>query len=258
MTNEECYMEEKCYIENETQGQGIIIEALFPEIANLYGDTGNYRYLKKCLPAAQFVEDSLNEVPSFVQKRPGLIYMGPMSEHAQELVIDRLVPYRDRLKELIDDGVIFLLTGNAAEVFWTAIENEDGTKIDGLGLFSYVAKRRMFHRYNRHVMGKMGEIEIVGYKNQFTHSYGDNAEEYFFDVTKGDGLNPETNKEGVRRNNFIGTYLLGPILIQNPYFTEYILKLLGVEQPQLAFDETIKAAYERRRSEYHEMEFEIY
>jgi len=248
---------ESSVIKNSSQGTGIVIEELFPEIANLYGDTGNVRYLRKCLPAADFVNDYLNEKPYFADKVPGLIYMGPMSEHAQELVIDRLMPYKDRLKELIDLGVVFLLTGNAAEVFWKEILCEDGNSIKGLDLFDFVAKRKMFNRYNRHCMGKMNDLTIVGYKNQFTHTYGDNSDCFFMEVERGDGINPENNKEGVRKNNFIATYLLGPILIQNPYFTEYILKLLGVETPELAFNDTIKAAYERRLSEYKEFDFPV-
>ncbi len=245
-------------IKNTSQGEGLIIEELFPEVANLYGDTGNFRYLKKCLPAATFVSDSLNEEPHFVKKSPSLIYMGPMSEHAQELVIDRLMKYKSDIERLISEGVIFLFTGNAMEVLFTDILNEDGTKIMGLGIFNYEARRMMFHRYNRHCMGTMNGIEIVGYKNQFTHSYGDNSKEYFFDVTKGDGLNRENNKEGIRRNNFIGTYLLGPLFIQNPKFTEYIMKLMGIENPELAFADTINAAYDLRLKEYKAMEFEIY
>jgi len=142
----------------------IIIEELFPEIANLYGDTGNVRYLKKCLPGAEFLEDYLNEEPFFNKTKPSLIYMGPMSEHAQELVIDRLMPYKERLKELIDDGVVFLLTGNAAEVFYKEIENEDGSKIPCLNIFDFTAKRKMFNRYNRHVMGKMMILQLLDTK----------------------------------------------------------------------------------------------
>ena len=235
----------------------IIIEELFPEVANLYGDTGNIRYLKKCLPDATFVNDSLNEVPHFNETAPSMIYMGPMSEHSQELVINRLMPYRDRLKELIEKGVIFLLTGNAGEIFIKEILNEDGTKTEGLNLFDYTAKRKMFNRYNRHVMGDFEGFTLVGYKNQFTHSYGDNSKEYFFKVTRGDGMNPENPLEGIRYKNFFSTYLLGPILIQNPYFTKYILKLMGVNEPKLAFEETIVQAYERRLSEYKDFDFPI-
>lgn len=240
-----------------SQGEGLVIEQLFPEIANLYGDTGNVRYLKKCLPKASFVEDSLNEEPYFAQSTPSLIYMGPMSEHAQELAIDRLLKYKERVKELIKANVVFLLTGNAFEIFIKEILCEDGTVINGLNIFDYTAKRKMFNRYNRHCMGKFEDTTIVGYKNQFTHAYGDNSGEFFFKVDRGDGINPECDREGIRRNNFFGTYLLGPILIQNPEFTEYILKLMKVNEPVLAFSDTIKAAYERRLSEYKDFDFPI-
>ena len=34
----------------------IIIEELFPEVCNLFGDMGYMRYLKLCLPDAEFIE----------------------------------------------------------------------------------------------------------------------------------------------------------------------------------------------------------
>ena len=236
----------------------IILESLFPEVANLYGDNGNMRYLKLCIPDAETVIDRLNEEPYFVKNTPSFIAMSPMSERAQELVIARLFPYRERIAELIEIGCIFLMTGNAMEIFFDEIQNEDGTSIKGLGIFHYVAKRKMFDRYNRHCMGDFGDIRIVGYKNQFTHAYGDNSKEFFLSVTKGDGINRESQLEGIKRNNFFGTYLLGPILIQNPKFTRYILSLLDRSDVSLPFEETIMAAYERRREEYEEMEFGLY
>ena len=51
---------------------------------------------------------------------------------------------------------------------------------------------------------------------------------YLFKALRGPGLN-DTKFEGVRINNFMGTYVLGPILVFNPDFTKYLLKLLGVK-----------------------------
>lgn len=235
--------------------KNIRIETLFPEIANLYGDHANIRYLKLCLPEAEYVEDMLSAEPHFVTEKPDMIYMGPMTEHQQELVIDKLRPYTDRIRELIDQNVVFLMTGNAMEIFWNRIENEDGTFIEGLGLFHYVAKRRMFNRYNSAVMGMLGDIKLVGFKSQFTHSYGDNSSEYMYEVTKGDGINRETKYEGVRRNNFMGTYTLGPILILNPDFTLYLQRLLGVDNPVLVYEAPMRDAYEERVRQYEETEF---
>ena len=32
--------------------------------------------------------------------------------------------------------------------------------------------------------------------------------------------------EGINNNNFYGTYLLGPLLIRNPYFLEHLVKCI--------------------------------
>ena len=42
------------------------IEILYPEVANLYGESANVKYLKKCLPHANFIETTLNDKPQFI------------------------------------------------------------------------------------------------------------------------------------------------------------------------------------------------
>ena len=59
----------------------------------------------------------------------------------------------------------------------------------------------------------------------------------------------EAKVEGVKRNNFFGTYLLGPFLISNPLFTKELMKKLGVENPVLPFEEDIMEAYNVRLEE---------
>ena len=80
------------------------IEVLFPEICNLFGDMGNMKYLKKCLPNAEFISTAFGDKPLFASEQPNLIYLAPSNEKNQELIIKALLPYRDRLKELIDNG----------------------------------------------------------------------------------------------------------------------------------------------------------
>lgn len=225
------------------------IEILFPEFCNLYGDISNMKYLQKCIPEANFIQTSFNEEPTFVKNNVDLIYMGPMTEKMQEKVIEKLKPYKQRIEELIEKNVVFLITGNAIEIFGKYIENEDGTKIEALGIFDIYSKRNMMKRHNSNFIGKYEEIEIVGFKSQFTQSYGNNEENYFAKVEKGIGLNPESSLEGIQKNNFISTYLIGPILILNPEFTKKVLKKMGVEEPKLAFQEDVQNAYEQRLKE---------
>lgn len=224
------------------------IEILFPEFCNLFGDMFNMKYLKMCLPNAEFIETALDSEPAFAKQDVNFIYLGPMTENTQEKVIKKLMPFKDRINELIEKNVVFLFTGNAVEILGKYIENEDGTRIDGLEIFDVYSKRDMMHRHNSYFVGKYEDIEIVGFKSQFTMMYGDNTSEYFIEAQKGIGINKESKLEGIRRNNFIGTYLLGPILILNPLFTKKVLETMG-QVPKIALEDDVMAAYEARLKE---------
>lgn len=230
--------------------ENLKIEILFPEFCNLYGDISNMKYLKKCLPKATFIETSFDEEPCFVKEEVNFIYLGPMTESRQEKVIQKLQPYKERIKELIEQNVIFFMTGNAIEIFGTYIENENGSKIEALGIFDIYAKRDMLHRHNSIFIGTWEEIKIVGFKSQFTMCYGDNQNSYFAKVEKGIGLNKQSTLEGIQKNNLIGTYLIGPMLILNPYFTKKLIEKMGIEKPKLAFEEDVIEAYEQRLREF--------
>lgn len=233
--------------------ENLKIEILFPEFCNLYGDISNMKYLKKCLPNAKFIETAFDEEPAFINERVNFIYLGPMTENMQEKVIKKLKPYKDRIKELIEDNVVFLITGNAIEIFGKYIENEDGSKIEALELFDIYAKRDMLHRHNSIFIGKFEDIEVVGFKSLFTFAYGNNEQNYFSEVEKGFGLNKESKYEGLRKNNFIATYLIGPILILNPYFTKRIIEKMGIENPNIAFEEDTINAYNQRIEEFRKL-----
>ena len=114
------------------------IEILFPEFCNLFGDISNMKYLKKCLPDEEYIETSVDSEPAFVTQDVNFIYLGAMTERTQEKVIQKLLPYTKRIKELIEKNVVFLFTGNAVEILGKYIENEDGSKIEGLRNIGYL------------------------------------------------------------------------------------------------------------------------
>lgn len=228
------------------------IEVLYPEFGNLFGDNSNINYLKKCMPDAEIIETEINNKPAFIDEKIDLIYLGPSSERAQEIMIQKLKPYKKKIEELIENNTVFLFTGNAVEILGQYIENEDGTKVEGLGIFEIYAKRDMMNRKNSNVIGKFEDIEIVGFQSQFTTLYGENKENYFLDLEIGFGINGEGKLEGIKKNNFIATYVIGPILILNPLFTKKMMKMMGVEEPTLALEKETMQAYEARLKEFHE------
>ena len=108
----------------------------------------------------------------------------------------------------------------------------------------------MMSRYNSLYLGSFGDIKIVGFKAQFSHSYGNNDQFGLFDTLKGDGICPGNRFEGIHKNNFFATYLLGPLLIMNPDFAKYILALLGIKDAVLPTEKSIYEAYNKRLSEF--------
>ena len=223
-------------------------EVLFPEYCNLYGDPFNVEYLLRCFPAAERIDTPLCGEPAFLGETPDLIYMAPCPERTQAQAIAKLMPHKDRLLRLIDGGTVFLLTGNAMEVFGGYIENEDGTKVEGLGILPMHAKRDMMHRHNSVFLGGWQDHEIIGFKSQFTMAWPDSelrGASPLFSVKKGVGLNKKCDFEGLRLNNLFATYLLGPVLLLNPGFARSVLDAMGHKEVALAFDSTTKAAHEQ-------------
>ena len=45
-----------------------------------------------------------------------------------------------------------------------------------------------------------------------------------FKVITGNSYDLVAETEGIHKDNFMATYLLGPLLVRNPYLTEYFVK----------------------------------
>ena len=227
------------------------IEVLYPEVGNLFGDSQNVQYLRLSLPEAEFIETDLTARPAFADTDVDMIYLGPMTERFQIKVIEHLLPFRDRLEELIRRDVVFLLTGNAWEVLLKQIQNVTyDTVTEGLGLFDLTVTTDMFRRYNGKVLGVYEDIEIVGFRSQFSMIFGDNSQNYFIDCKHGIGINENSHLEGLHVHNLFATSLLGPFLPLNPLFTRKLLMLLGAENPTPAFEKEALQAYEVRLDEF--------
>lgn len=227
------------------------IEILYPELANLYGDLQNIKYLASCDSRIKIVETHLNEKPKFISSDIALVYLGTMSESAQEIIRDELKPYIKDIKKRIKDNKAILFTGNAIEILCDYIE-EDNKKIPMLGIYHLHAKRIMNKRYNSLWLGKFKDMKLVGFKSQFSHLYGDNTSNYLFETIRGDGINTESKLEGIKDHNLYATYVIAPLLVCNPDFTKYILNLIGIDNPKLKCEELAYESYLQRLHDFEE------
>lgn len=230
----------------------ITIEVLYPEYNNLYGDRGNLLYLERKLRDAgaevERIETGLYDEPAFVTKKVDFLYIGPCTERQQEKEIERLRPYREALASRMKSEALTLATGNAIELFETYILRSDRSRVDALDLIPMHAERFLRLRYNELCLGKYDDLQIVGFKNQLSHSYGDNPHP-FLTMTVGTGINPAVQEEGYHMAGFFATYLIGPLLPLNPPFAERLLcRLLpGYTNHPLPFE---REAYVKRVAEF--------
>jgi hypothetical protein len=229
---------------------------LFPEIANLHGDSFNVTYLAQCRPDVRVIRTSLTDTPAFVAGEVDLVYLGPLSEQGQLKAIERLTPHKQRIEALIESGTTFLFTHNALEVLGTRIRNDEmNYDVPGVGVFELESTLAMFGRYNGKVMGTVPEAgtkyPVLGYKSQFSQVTAPESLPGFLTADKGIGRNRTTAVEGVRRNNFIGTSLIGPLLVVNPHFTRSLLVQLDPgSEPRLAHEGFALAAYDARLADF--------
>ena len=126
---------------------------------------------------------------------------------------------------------------------------DENKTIPCLNIFDYYAKRTMNKRYNYLFLGEFNNIKIIGHKSQFSLIYGIDEKDKFITKIKGLGNNFEDSFEGFKKNNFYGTYLLGPLTVINPYFTKYLMKTLN-QDDKLDFEEESLEAYNYTLKEF--------
>ena len=225
------------------------IEVLFSEVCNLNGDFQNVEYLRQTLPEAEFIFTALTEDLYLADNRPDMVYMGTMTEAIQRRVIDKLMPLKSRIEALIEDGVVFLMTGNACDVFCKSVDYvTEKIQKEALGLFDLTVKCDHFNRYNGKFMGEVDGITVIGFRSQFSMMQGDNSSCFFGRNQRAMGMNPTTDLEGIRRKSFFGTNVQGPILALNPEFCEHLIRLAG-GNAVAAHKEAAMKAYQIRLKE---------
>lgn len=203
----------------------ITIAHLYYDLLNLYGECGNVRILKKILE-----EQNVDVVVKFLTVDDKLnfedydfVYMGMGIEDNLKIANKHLKKYKKDIQKYIEDGKYFICTGNSYELFGKEIAFESET-IKTLGIFDYKSKI-LEERKIMEISAKTDMIdkELIGFMN--TGSTNDNKKENFLK-----NINNTDDNEGIIYKNFIGTYLIGPLLVRNPELLKLIVKKLIKEK----------------------------
>ena len=202
----------------------IKIAHLYYDLMNYYGEQGNVLALKTAIEYAGFKVNvktlSVDDEIDF--DKYDIFYMGMGTKKNQEIVRKDILKYKEKIENVIDKKM-FIMTGNSYELF--------GKKIDDkkcLGIFNFTSKTTDRIVGEQVFKSDIIKQTIIGFQNRF--SSNDIKDDYLFEVIKGTGNDSESKVEGIHKNNFFGTYLLGPILIRNPYFKDALLKYIGIDK----------------------------
>lgn len=203
----------------------IRIAHLYPDLMNLYGEVGNIMALEKAINDqdmyTEIVKLSVGDKIDF--NKYDIYYMGCGSEENQNIVIEDIIKYKDKIKNAIENGVHFLFTGNSYELLGKYIEKTNGEKIECLGIFDFYSKELDSRIIGEEILeSDLISEPIIGFQNR--QCVLNNKDNHLFTLINGHADNYKSHFEGLHYKNLYATYNLGPLLIRNPLFKDYIIK----------------------------------
>ncbi len=200
----------------------IKIAHLYYDLMNLYGEDGNILALERFIER-QKVDIEIHKLTlgdNIDFRKYDLYYIGGGTENNEHLVLGDLLHYKIAIKEAIENGKMFLATGNAMELFGRKIRLRTGRSYDCLNIFGYNAIE-LENRIVTDIIYEFPELDdgssskyIFGFKNCSTNIVNNDGEKIF------------SFPDNIRYKNFYGIMINGPLLVRNPYFTNYILEKL--------------------------------
>ena len=203
---------------------------LYYDLLNLYGEQGNILALKRAFKN-QNVEievDYLSVQDKIDFKKYDLVYLGSGSAENLLIALEDIKRHKKELKKYIESKKVLLATGNSYLLFGQKINN-----LDALGIFDYyaassekMAKESLMELYQ--------EKDVIGFQNR--EFIVNNKRNNLFKVKEGLCDNLKSEYEGYHEYNFYGTFVIGPLLIRNPHFTNILVKEI-MEKNNLIYHE---------------------
>lgn len=196
----------------------IVVAHLYYDLLNLYGECGNVRILQKTLEENGFdvyvklltVGDKLNF------DEYDFVYMGMGLKENLEIANEHLLEYKKEIEKYIKSNKCILCTGNSYELFGKKITFENN-ELKCLGLYDFESKVLENRNINEiSATSSLVDKKIIGFVN--CGSDNNIIENSFLT-----NINDTDKQEGINVNNFIGTYLIGPILVRNPELLKKVI-----------------------------------
>lgn len=201
----------------------ITVGHLFPDLLNLYGDSGNIAVLRHRLEMrgieADVREYCIDDEINF--EEIDILLLGGGGEKEQVLTCDRLKKCREELIAFAEDGGVILAVCGGYHILGKAIE-KDGKWSEGIGVLDIISAEKKERKIGDVVLhSDLIGTTVVGFENNsFSTVIGELTP--LGRVICGKG-NSGDGTEGVVYKNVIATNLHGPLLPKNPALADYII-----------------------------------
>ena len=203
---------------------------LYPDVLNLYGDTGNILCLKKRLEW-RGIECDVTALPIGANadfSRFDLFFIGGGQDFEQEVLLADLHSGKDKeILSAVEDEKVFLCICGGYQMMGQYYLTHTGQQCDFIGavnLHTVGSDVRMIGNYMFKCADESGGSTIVGFENHSGKTYLGEGVAPLGTVLNGFGNNGEDKTEGARYKNVFGAYCHGPMLPKNPEFADLILQ----------------------------------
>lgn len=203
----------------------LCVAHLYPELLNLYGDSGNILVMRKRLEwrgmALEVREVHVGERPAF--SGVDVVFIGGGSDREQRIVCDYLLAERAELAAFVEDGGVLLAVCGGYQLLGSSYLMGD-EEVRGLSLVDLYTDRGSPRLIGNIVVEcPLVERPIVGFENHGGRTHLGPHTEPLGRVLSGYGNDGVSGFEGCRYKNVVGTYVHGPLLPKNPALADWLL-----------------------------------
>lgn len=203
------------------------IAHLYPELLNLYGDSGNILCLEKRMKWRGIGCNTyrLDSAKLLQNNDYDIIFIGGGQDFEQSLILKDLGSGADDLiKNEIEKGTVILAICGGFQLLGQYYETHNGNRMKFIGALDFYTvgcEKRLIGNYAFKTADKM---KIIGFENHSGRTYLCGNLKPLGKIIKGYGNNGKDKTEGVRYKNTFGTYCHGPMLPKNPGFADMLIE----------------------------------
>lgn len=202
----------------------LTIGHLYPDLLNLYGDSGNLRCLQKRLEwrgyKAEIISFFAGDNIDFGSL--DMILLGGGSDREQKLACQYLKSIRNKFKTYVENNGVVLAVCGGYQLLGTYYQTDRDT-LEGLGILDIYTDwnpKRLVQDIV--IYNPLFQNPVVGFENHSGRTHIGNYTP-LGKVLTGYGNTEAADYEGIIYKNVIGTYLHGPLLPKNPDVCDYLL-----------------------------------